>query len=141
MTNKLTEFGAKAKDAVEKGMADERTQAAIAQVKAAGTAIGNEAAKVGKWLSKSAMVKDAAAGAAVGALIAIPIPVIGPMGGAAVGAMLGVYRNLTRSNGDGDQPMTPDMYAELTKLDDLRQKGILTDAEFDVQKKKILSQA
>jgi hypothetical protein len=32
-----------------------------------------------------------------------------------------------------------DVYAELIKLDDLRKKGILTDAEFDVQKQKILS--
>jgi len=31
-----------------------------------------------------------------------------------------------------------DMYTQLTKLDDLRKKGIITDAEFDAQKKKIL---
>lgn len=31
-----------------------------------------------------------------------------------------------------------DMYAELLKLDDLRKRGILTDAEFEAQKKKIL---
>jgi hypothetical protein len=34
---------------------------------------------------------------------------------------------------------TDDLYAELTKLDDLRKKGILTDEEFQAQKKKILS--
>ena len=32
-----------------------------------------------------------------------------------------------------------DIYAELIKLDDLRKKGIITDAEFDAQKKKLLS--
>jgi hypothetical protein len=32
-----------------------------------------------------------------------------------------------------------DIYTELTKLDELRRKGILTDAEFDVQKQKILN--
>ena len=32
-----------------------------------------------------------------------------------------------------------DVYAELLKLDDLRKKGLLTDAEFEVQKKKILA--
>lgn len=32
-----------------------------------------------------------------------------------------------------------DVYAELIKLDDLRKKGILTDAEFEMQKKKLLS--
>lgn len=31
-----------------------------------------------------------------------------------------------------------DLYAELLKLDDLRQRGILTDEEFDAQKKKLL---
>lgn len=31
-----------------------------------------------------------------------------------------------------------DIYAELIKLDDLRKKGIITDAEFDAQKKKLL---
>ena len=31
-----------------------------------------------------------------------------------------------------------DVYAELIKLDDLRKKGIITEAEFDAQKKKIL---
>ena len=32
----------------------------------------------------------------------------------------------------------PDLYTELMKLDDLRQKGILTDEEFAAQKKKLL---
>lgn len=34
---------------------------------------------------------------------------------------------------------TDDLYAALTKLDDLRKKGILTDEEFQAEKKKILS--
>lgn len=38
-----------------------------------------------------------------------------------------------------DQTDRPkDVYAELVKLDDLRKRGILTDAEFEVQKKKLL---
>jgi len=32
----------------------------------------------------------------------------------------------------------PDLYTELMKLDDLRDKGILTDEEFETQKKKLL---
>lgn len=32
-----------------------------------------------------------------------------------------------------------DLYNQLTKLDDLRKKGILTDAEFEAEKKKLLS--
>lgn len=33
-----------------------------------------------------------------------------------------------------------DVYTELIKLDDLRKKGILSDAEFEAQKKKLLSE-
>lgn len=32
-----------------------------------------------------------------------------------------------------------DMYTELTKLDELRKKGIISEAEFEAQKKKILN--
>lgn len=32
----------------------------------------------------------------------------------------------------------PDLYTELTKLDDLRKKGIITDEEFSAQKKRLL---
>ena len=31
-----------------------------------------------------------------------------------------------------------DVYAELLKLDDLKERGILTEAEFDAEKKKLL---
>ena len=39
-----------------------------------------------------------------------------------------------------DVEATPpkDLYAELLKLDELRQKGLLTDEEFEVQKQKLL---
>ena len=37
------------------------------------------------------------------------------------------------------KPQSTDLYTELTKLDDLRKKGLLTDAEYDVQKQKLLS--
>ncbi len=43
---------------------------------------------------KHDMVKDAAAGAAIGALAAMPLPVVGPAAGAAVGAIVGVVKNL-----------------------------------------------
>ncbi len=33
----------------------------------------------------------------------------------------------------------PDVYTQLLKLDDLRKKGVITDAEFETQKAKILS--
>lgn len=34
----------------------------------------------------------------------------------------------------------PDLYTELTKLDELRKKGLITDAEFEAQKQKLLGQ-
>lgn len=34
-----------------------------------------------------------------------------------------------------------DVYAELSKIDDLHKKGVLTDAEFEAEKKKILSRS
>jgi hypothetical protein len=39
-------------------------------------------------------------------------------------------------------PLTTDeLYASLMKLDDLRKKGLLTDAEFDAEKKKLLARS
>lgn len=45
-----------------------------------------------------ATVKSIAAHAAVGALIAIPVPFVGPIFGAVVGGAYGVYKN--RNRGD-----------------------------------------
>lgn len=42
------------------------------------------------------------------------------------------------TSGD-DTGLKPDLHSELVKLDDLRQQGILTDAEFETEKKKILA--
>jgi hypothetical protein len=38
----------------------------------------------------------------------------------------------------GDSVAKKDVYAELVKLDDLHKRGILTDSEFEAQKKKLL---
>lgn len=42
-----------------------------------------------------------------------------------------------RSNVDTSKPK--DLYGELMKLDDLRKRGILTEAEFEAQKRKLLT--
>lgn len=99
--------------------------------------------KLAKEASRSRMAKDAATGATIGAAVAIPVPIIGPMAGAVVGAGIGVYKNVT-----GDSPVMQnqavqgkvarDIYAELTKLDELRKNGIISDTEFDNQKGKLL---
>lgn len=38
----------------------------------------------------------------------------------------------------GDKSGTKDLYSELLKLEDLKKRGLLNDAEFDAQKKKLL---
>lgn len=101
-----------------------------------------------KDVAKSDLVKDAAAGAAVGAVVAVPVPLIGPAAGAVVGAGIGVFKNLTKpASREAEKPQPvltdnrppKDICEELLKLDELRQKGILTDSEFQAQKDKLLS--
>ena len=120
---------------------DVRIAAEWAKKKA--SSISDEVGRLGKEALRSDMAKDAAAGAAVGAAVAVPVPVIGPIAGAAIGAGVGVYKNLTKKSSStgavGRPEMSPDVHAELLKLDDLRQKRILTEAEFDAQKKVLLS--
>jgi hypothetical protein len=41
---------------------------------------------------------------------------------------------------NGETESKPDLYDELKKLDELRKSGILTDEEFDVQKRKLLDE-
>jgi len=38
-------------------------------------------------------------------------------------------------------PATEQLYSDLIRLDELHKKGILTDAEFETEKKKILSRS
>ncbi len=104
---------------------------------------GKETGRLGKEVMRSDLAKDVAAGASIGAVIAIPLPIIGPMAGAAIGAGLGVYKNFTRKGHSAstivDHVVVPkDVHAELLKLYDLWQKGIITEAEFEIQKKTIL---
>ena len=122
-------------------------QQATDWVKKAASTTATEASRLGKEAMKSDMAKDAAAFAAIGAAVAVPVPVVGPVFGAVVGAAIGVYKNLGKTVSAKLAPTSPppaqqvpakDLYAELTKLDDLRQCGILTTDEFEMQKKKLL---
>ena len=158
MNEKLKNLADKAKEAISTtailvgdlngdGKVDhEDAKIAAEWAKKQAKAVGNEAAKLGKEAMESDMVKDAAAGAAVGAAIAVPVPVIGPVAGAAIGAGLGVYRNLTKK--ESNQPKLKqlpeasiDLHAELLKFDELRQKGIITETDFEAHKKKLLALA
>ena len=71
---------------------DARIAAAKAKVLVAKAADG--AGTLMKKAGKHDMVKDAAAGAGIGALVAMPLPVIGPAVGAAVGAIAGVVKHM-----------------------------------------------
>jgi hypothetical protein len=44
--------------------------------------------------------------------------------------------DVAEASAESDKPT--DVYAELIKLDDLRERGILTQEEFDAEKKKLL---
>lgn len=52
--------------------------------------------KLGKAALQSEFAKDTESVAAVGAVIAVPFPLIGPVLGATVVAVLGAYKNLTK---------------------------------------------
>jgi len=115
-----------------------------------------EAGRLGKGALKTDMVKDAAAGAAIGAAVAVPIPLVGPIAGAVVGAGLGVYKNIKQGPKterpvalpddtsptviEAESKIVPsvDKFEELSKLHDLKVKGVLTEDEFAAEKKKVL---
>ena len=152
MLEKLKQVGNAAKDVVTKtairfgdlngdGKVDEEdARIASEWAKKQAVALGNEAARIGKEAARSDLGKDVTTGAVVGAAIAIPIPVIGPVAGAAIGATIGAYRNLTgKSISSGSTPpKSQDPHAELLKLHDLRERGILTEEEFQREKNRVL---
>ena len=72
----------------------EDAKIAAAKAKIFASKAADEAGTLIEKAGKHNMVKDAAAGAAIGALAAMPLPVIGPAAGAAVGAIVGVVKNL-----------------------------------------------
>ncbi len=104
------------------------------------TGLCEEAARLGRAALRSDLAKDSATGAAIGAAIAIPVPLIGPAAGAAIGATIGAYRNLTGNKGLSNMDATKpsDIHAGLLKLQDLREKGILSEEEFLREKTKLL---
>ena len=61
-----------------------------------------------------------------------------------MGCLLGALLLMTGCGISGQAQMTPekfkDMYAMLLKLDELKKKEIITDAEFQLQKKKLLGE-
>ena len=123
---------------------EEDARIAADWTKKTATSLYDEVSQLGKEAIRSDIAKDAASCAVIGAVVAIPVPIIGPIAGAAIGAGLGVYKNFTKKG----QPVPvimnhasvpKDVHAELLKSYDLMQKNIISEVEFQAQKKKLLS--
>ncbi len=127
--------------AISDGFEHESTQAAIGRARRSANAATDEAIRLGKQVVRSDMAKAAVTGAAIGAVIAVPLPVVGPVAGAVLGAGMGLYKNfskpVTRKHEVASlehKAQKSDVYDQLLKLGDLRQKGIITDTEFEAKK-------
>ncbi len=129
---------------------EEDFKIAMAKSKAVMQSAAVEVGVLAKGVVRSDIVRNVTSAAAVGAVIALPLPIVGPMAGAVVGGALGAYKSLTSPASRRSEPAPPvpnipnaaaqdsDLYEKLIKFDDLRKKGILSDAEFEEQKKKLL---
>lgn len=121
----------------------------------AASGIGRTATDAVKAGLKSDIAKSAAGGALTGAAVAVPIPLIGPVIGATAGGILGAAISINGSlKSDGNQPRTAaaaleppaplsptDLKVELSALEELRSSGMLSDAEFRSQKRKLLQRS
>ena len=76
----------------------EDAKIALVKAKQVASSIVDEATILGNEVLHSDLVKDIAPYAAIGAVIAIPIPFVGSAIGAAIGAGLGLYKNATKKN-------------------------------------------
>ncbi len=143
----VVDIGKRTAHSVNTFVEHENTVAAAAWTKKTVVSATDDVMVLGKRAANSEMGKDAATGAAIGATVAIPIPLVGPIFGAIVGAGAGIVMNIKkgdsrRSAASDIQPSQPrpdiDIHKKLTDLDDLRQKGILSQEEFDYQKNILL---
>jgi hypothetical protein len=150
MFNMMKDLAAKATGAISSTAASvgafvtgEDAQVAAEWVKQTASNVGDEAVRMGTGVIQSDLVQDAGKGALLGAVVAVPLPIIGPAIGASIGASVGVYKNLTKP----EQPLNilspspknqTDFYQEMLNLDELKQKGILSEDEFVIMKKRFL---
>lgn len=141
------EIGKRTATSMNNFVESEDAKAAVAWTKKTATTAADEAVELGKRVKNSDMGKDVLTGAAIGAAVAVPIPIIGPLAGGILGAGAGMMVNLKK--GDSKKPATSenkpspspdiDIHKRLTELDDLRQKGLLSQEEFEMQKRKLLN--
>lgn len=91
-----SECGSKVADADRDASEPEGNGSKTALVKQYAVDVTHEAAELSKTALKSDLGKKIAAGAAIGAVVAIPVPFIGPGLGAVVGAGVVAFRRLTK---------------------------------------------
>ena len=134
----------KAKGSFNKFAEREDTKATAKWAKDTSIKAGDSAKK----FSKTQLGKQMLIPAVIGAVLAIPIPIIGPVFGALVGAAWGYYNYMSKNqtidiDGSGvtknaDKPNHKDIFTELAKLDILRRSGALSEDEFTAAKEQLL---
>jgi hypothetical protein len=143
LASKVKTASGQVTDAATKVAQHPNTKAAANRAKEMATEAANQVVDQARQVSKSQIAKDAAVGAGIGAVLAVPVPLVGPLFGAVVGGGIGALFGLKRAWGSAPQASSEatapfDFHKAMTELDDLRQKGILSQEEFDARKKKLL---
>ena len=93
MTNKLNEITENARKSMKEFAQREDTKAAAKWTKDTSISVGKNAKK----FSKTQLGKQMLIPAAIGALIAIPLPIIGPILGAFIGSAWGYYNYMSKN--------------------------------------------
>jgi hypothetical protein len=150
MLNMMKDFAWKATEAIASTatsvgdlVTGKEAQVAAEWIKKTASTVGDEAVRMGTGVVQSDLVQDAGKGALLGAVVAVPLPIIGPAIGASIGASVGVYKNLTKPE-QSPNILPPslenqtDFYQEMLNLDELKQKGIISEDEFAMLKKRFL---
>ncbi|MES2977992.1 MAG: hypothetical protein V4731_06175 [Pseudomonadota bacterium] len=90
----------------------------------------------------SRMGRNVTNAGAAGALLAVPVPLIGPLTGLLVGAALGVYITLTTEETARQPiPYKTQLAIALEELDRMRRDHLINDKEFEQQKAAVLAEA
>lgn len=107
-------------------------------IKALGLDASNAITKGTRKLDKT-LVKDVSSYAAAGAVIALPIPLVGSLLGAAIGGGIGLVRNLKRpTTASVASTEMADALEQLEKLEKLKVDGVLSEQHYDDLKAKII---
>ena len=157
LATELKQTAAKAAEDAADFIAREDTQKTIKSVKHTAGEAYDDAAEVINRANKFGLGKDVLPFALIGAAVAIPIPFVGPFIGGAIGAAIGAWRGSNRAEAAPDAATgaieaTPtsvkskpkaknaDVVAEIMRFGELRDKGLITPAEFEAQKARLLGE-